>query len=192
MAIEILAAHVAHDARHDLESFFWVLLCVVLRYTRNTSWPKDSLYGSVFGQQTERDSIAHKKLFLGEDMNWEISGAKPLTALVSQFKELVEFQNPPKRGPAAQPLTYETVLALLNEAIARPDWPQNDRALVLKMPSATSGGSQSASGSRCGAKRDAPDEPDPLPLPAHKRAHAHRPPTADSSDAEDSDDDLVA
>ena len=196
MAIEILATHVAHDVRHDLESFFWLLLWVVLRYTCNTSWPKYTLYGSVFGQQTERDSVAHKRLFLEDDMNWEIKGNKPLTTLVSRFKGLVEFQYPSKHGPTAQPLTYEKVLALFDEAVASPDWPQNDCALVFKMPSkpmpsATPEGSQLASGSRGGEKRDAPDEPDPLSIPVRKRAHVHRPLTDNSSDAEDSDDNLV-
>ena len=190
MAVEILATHVAHDVRHDLESFFWLLLWVVLRYTRTTSWPKYRLYGEVFGAQTERDNLAHKKCFLDEDMNWEVEGNKPLTTLVSKFKELVELQNPPKRGPPAQPLTYEKVMTLFDEAIASPDWPQNDHALAFKMPSrpapsATQGGSQSASGSRGGEKRDAPDEPDPLLLPVHKRAHLYRNPADDAGDAED-------
>ncbi|KAI0733683.1 hypothetical protein C8Q72DRAFT_966962 [Fomitopsis betulina] len=39
MAIEILKTNVTHDVRHDLESFFWLLLWAVLRYTTTTCDP---------------------------------------------------------------------------------------------------------------------------------------------------------
>ncbi|EPS97657.1 hypothetical protein FOMPIDRAFT_1149766 [Fomitopsis schrenkii] len=192
MAIEILKTHVAHDVRHDLESFFWLLLWVVLRYTRTTCWPPLELYGDVFGAQTDRESAIHKTYFLGDGMTWEVIGNKPLTTLVRKFKDLVFLQNPLAGASNPQPailLTYERVLDLFDEALANPDWPQDDRALPFKMPSKTEPsasrvGSQAVTGSRGGEKREAPDEPDPLSLPAHKRAHVYRPPADDLDDAD--------
>ena len=76
---------------------------------------------------------------------------------------------------------------LFDEALARADWPQDDYALPFKMPSQTAPSTTQAdsqeAGSRGGEKRrEAPDEPDPLSLPAHKRMHIYRPPADDSSD----------
>lgn len=189
MAIEILRTHVAHNVRHDLESFFWLLLWVVLRYTRTTSWPEYRLYGEVFGAHTERESAANKALFLDEEINWEVKDNKPLTTLVSKFKDLVDLQRTRKWLPS-QPLTFEKVLALFDEALSSPGWPQNDHAMSFKMPSKTApsitqGASQAATGSRGGEKRrEAPGEPDPLSLPAHKRAHIYRRPVRNLNNAD--------
>ena len=60
MAIEILRTYVAHDFSHDLESFFWLLLWVVLRYTKTTCWPAYRQYLATFGGQTEEQSAQAK------------------------------------------------------------------------------------------------------------------------------------
>ena len=183
MAIEILSTYVAHDVRHDLESFFWLLLWIVLRYTKTTCWPPYEEYISVFGGQTEKQSAIGKVAFLVDTMEWEVVDNKPLTMLVRRFKDLCKSATP-YAMPAQVPLTYESVVALFDEALARPDWPQNDHALPFKMPPKTlptEGESQAAMGSRGGQKRPEP-EPDPLSLPAHKRVHIYRPPPDDALD----------
>ena len=185
MAIEILLTYVAHDVRHDLESFFWLLLWVVLRYTKTTCWPPYKQYISVFGGQTEEENANGKIAFLWNPMNWEVVDNKPLTMLVRKFKDLCESAKPNANlKPAQVPLAYESVVALFDEALASPGWPQNDHALPFKMPSKTlptEGESQAAMGSRGGPKRPEP-EPDPLSLPAHKRVHIYRPPPDDALD----------
>lgn len=117
-----------------------------------------------------------KTHFLRTKMKWEVVRNKPLTTLVRKFKDMVFLQNPPDGGPDPQPaipLTYEKVLDLFDKALADPDWPQNDRALSLKITSKTEPSvSQVLTGSRGG---EAPDHPDPLSLPAHKRVHIYRP-----------------
>ena len=185
MAIEILDTHVAHDVRHDLESFFWLLLWVVLRYTATTCDPPKEPYVSIFGAQTDSNSAWMKTSFLFRDMDWEVRDNKPLTTLVQKYKRLcyMSMRRPSAESDSGQavPLTYEAVLALFDEAIIASDWPQDDRALPFKMPqatdtSATQGGSR-ASNSRGGAKRrEAPIEEDPLSLPPHKQAHVYRRP----------------
>ena len=183
MAIDILKTHVTHDVRHDLESFFWLLLWVVLRYTATTCLPPNDLYVSVFGAQTDRMSAYSKAGFLADEMDWEVKDNKPLTTLIKKYKLKCHksVQTPPESQDEGEPLTYESVLALFDEALARPDWPQGDHALPFKMPSATvtsatQGGSQ-AGNSRGGEKRrEAPGDEDPLSLPPHKRAHVYRRP----------------
>ena len=190
MAIEILRTYVAHDFSHDLESFFWLLLWVVLRYTKTTCWPAYRQYLATFGGQTEEQSASDKMFFLMRPMRWEVVGNAPLTELVSKFKTLCYRALPDHEIPEKKivPLTYETVMALFDDSLDRADWPQNDHALPFKMPSKTPapsvGGSQPATGagSRGGGKRrEVPDEPDPLSLPPHKRAHIYTAPADDLS-----------
>ena len=158
MAIEILETHVAHDVRHDLESFFWLLLWVVLRYTITTCHPPYEIYVTIFGAQTDSISAAIKTNFLLKDMEWEVKDNKPLTTLIRKYKQLcfMSTKRPSEPEGRVVPLTYEAVLELFDEALADPDWPQDDHALPFKMPtatvtSATQGGSQ-AGNSRGGEK----------------------------------------
>ena len=195
MAIEILTTYVAHDFSHDLESFFWLLLWVVLRYTKTTCWPAYRQYLATFGGQTEEQSAKDKMFFLMRPMEWEVVGNAPLTELVRNFKMLCSYKALPDYmfpEKKAVPLTYESVMALFDDSLARADWPQNDHALPFKMPSKTPapsvGGSQPATGagSRGGGKRrEVSDESDPLSLPPHKRAHIWRAPADDSSSEQD-------
>ncbi|KAI0730061.1 hypothetical protein C8Q72DRAFT_776846 [Fomitopsis betulina] len=194
MAIEILATYVAHDVRHDLESFFWLLLWVVLRYTQTTCWPPNAVYTRVFAHYTEETSAMGKRYFLSMPMEWEVVGNAPLTTLVRKFKALcaramaqydLDTGALKNQGVA---LTYESVMALFDEALVSPEWPQGDRALPFKMPSKTATasqlGSQAVTDSR-GEKRQAVDEPDPLSLPAHKRMHYYRRPDGPASDGDE-------
>ncbi|EPS95934.1 hypothetical protein FOMPIDRAFT_1103409, partial [Fomitopsis schrenkii] len=130
-AIEILITYAAHDVRHDLESFFWLLLWVVLRYTQTTCWSPNRTYRSVFGEEVEEESAKDKIFFLVESIDWEVVGNKPLATLFLKFKDLCEMAMPYTK-PTPIPLTYESVLTLFHEALASMAWPQNDRALPFK------------------------------------------------------------
>ncbi|EPS93536.1 hypothetical protein FOMPIDRAFT_1055896 [Fomitopsis schrenkii] len=83
------------------------------------------------------------------------------------------------------PLTYESAMALFDEALANPNWPQDDSAPPLKVlpetaTTASQVENQVVTGSRCGEKRrEALDHPNPLSLPAHKRTHVYRPPAGE-------------
>ena len=70
MAAEVLATYVAHDARHDLESAIWLLLCMVLRHTLQVrptdqgEFERYELYLRCFDATTESDSFDKKNSFL--------------------------------------------------------------------------------------------------------------------------------
>ena len=139
-------------------------------------------------------SAMAKKFFLAQHMEWEVASNAPLTELVRNFKRLCYKALPDYMCPEKKvvPLTYESVMALFDDSLARTDWPQNDHAIPFKMPSGTPapsvGESQSATGagSRGGRKRkEIPDEPDPLSLPPHKRPHLYRAPADDLSGERD-------
>ena len=139
-----------------------------------------------------------KRFFLAQHMEWEVASNAPLTELVRNFKRLCYKALPDYMCPEKKvvPLTYESVMALFDDSLARADWPQNDHALPFKMPSKTPapsvGGSQPATGagSRGGGKRR--DHPDPLSLPPHKRFHVYRPPADDLDNEEDDEQESTA
>ncbi|EPS95933.1 hypothetical protein FOMPIDRAFT_7878, partial [Fomitopsis schrenkii] len=130
MAIDILEADATHDVRHDLESFFWLLLWVVLRYTATTCFPPNEPYETVFGAHTDNLSACVKYNFLRREMYWEVKGNKPLTTLIRKYKQLCYFSLRRPLEPGGEiPLTHDAILDLFNEALADPGWPHDDHAL---------------------------------------------------------------
>ncbi|KAJ7439811.1 hypothetical protein B0H11DRAFT_555038 [Mycena galericulata] len=181
MAIAIIKNTTTHDAHHDLESFYWLLIWMILRHTRHTD-PNGRLgCSSVFdppGTVTK--------------LGW-IQGATPIAesalfTLAEQLRAGTIDQNPTKRitkrrppgnnaaatarttTNAVDPLTYEFVLYSFLEAIESEDWPTpDDPALKFVVPSledllkeTLEKQTHRASGS--GIKRRRQPEDDPLPV----------------------------
>ncbi|KAH9930115.1 uncharacterized protein B0H18DRAFT_1209607 [Fomitopsis serialis] len=186
MAVEILETYLAHDVRHDLESFFWLLLWIVLRHTNHTSYPTYySVYLKVFAAQDGADSAARKRQFLQTRMAFEVKDNKPLMNLIRDFKRLCRHSIPlagddPSTSTTV-PLTYESVLAVFDTALADPSWPTNDAALPFKLPRNVNGsqpGQDDSEGSQDKKRaRDADDmehieeeEDDDDPFKMHQRA----------------------
>ncbi|KAI0729233.1 hypothetical protein C8Q72DRAFT_993433 [Fomitopsis betulina] len=177
MAIEVLRTCVAHEVHHDLESFFWLLIWVVFRHTAHSQSSDCELFLTLFGPQTAAGSAAAKYLFLAhldQDHEWSVPGNKPLNTLIAKFKVLVADQNPVRGGTdprAPVYLTYESVLAIFNEALADSSWPTDDKALPFSLPKSMN---SSQSENKNTAKRvwDDADLDDPFatpPEPAPKR-----------------------
>ncbi|TFY58394.1 hypothetical protein EVJ58_g6444 [Rhodofomes roseus] len=194
MAIEVLHTYVAHDIRHDLESVFWLLLCMVLRHTRHTCYPAYQLYIFIFGASTEYESAMHKRGFLTGPMDWEVEGNKPLTTLIRKYRYLCRLNMPDDEPAKVIPLTYESVLGLFDEALADASWPKNDRALPFKIPrdgNDSSAGSQTSRGKKRAREEEARTddvvtEGDPSRLPQHvsKRATVRSPLSIDTGSPE--------
>ncbi|KAI0327074.1 hypothetical protein GY45DRAFT_1428709 [Cubamyces sp. BRFM 1775] len=115
-----------HDICHDLESYYWVLLWVVLRHTNHTA---GITCADLFPFGDDR-TAAEKKYNWGHKMRRSLTVVNnpPLTKLLEDFKMLIYFSLQEKMaGPV--PLTYEAVLRVFDEAIARDDWPSDDKAI---------------------------------------------------------------
>ncbi|KAJ7623555.1 hypothetical protein FB45DRAFT_1005940 [Roridomyces roridus] len=164
MAIEIIknsdgvARHpVLHGPHHDLESFFWLLVWMVLRHT-----------------DLNKDPLACSKLFdrLGHQMKYTYVGEtipidntnRPLYALLERYREAVKIQNlpPPSKpdndaeelfGPAPTSsntteapipgnLKYEDILGILKAVLVQSKlpWPENDKAQDFVLPSTRKAG----------------------------------------------------
>ncbi|KAI0668000.1 hypothetical protein C8Q78DRAFT_309560 [Trametes maxima] len=138
MAIELLdiEEEASHDVQHDLESFYWVLIWIVLRHTAHTHPHGRLACDNVFKFGSDIDSQAHKQNFVMQKNPVRVSDNAPLTSLLRKLTKLVS-RTPGYAGrilddPA--PLTYDTVLPLFEEAINSTGWPENDAALPFAPP----------------------------------------------------------
>ncbi|KAI0350426.1 hypothetical protein OH77DRAFT_1413071 [Trametes cingulata] len=131
IALELIdPAQVAalHEPHHDLESFYWVLIYILLRHTaHNHADPKPCDVVFPFGNDYQ--AATGKRGFLHES-SLIITGNAPLTDMLEALNELVVEANRRRRpGRSRKPLTYDEVLAIFDEALLRNDWPENDKAI---------------------------------------------------------------
>jgi len=131
---------VIHGVHHDLESFFWLLIWVVLRHTHHTH-PKGNLAcGSLFGFQKEDTARGRKMawlMFVQNDMG--VRDNVPFTHLLSRLADIVTDSLKWRRRPDPSPLTYRPILEAFDEALDMEGWPTNDPALTFTVPETSSG-----------------------------------------------------
>ncbi|KAF7298387.1 Pkinase-fungal domain-containing protein [Mycena kentingensis (nom. inval.)] len=149
MAMELLDAAkdtiVQHGAHHDLESEYWLLVWMILRYTAHGHAFGEHALHAVFKEADTKFSWINKKA--------PLTLSVPLTAVLDEFRLQVGAQNPragadsapiprlarpgkeappsapvPALAPQPVPLTHDTVLDLLYSAVWAKDWPTQDRA----------------------------------------------------------------
>ncbi|KAI0668010.1 hypothetical protein C8Q78DRAFT_1147398 [Trametes maxima] len=144
MALELLDMEedALHDVQHDLESFYWVLIWIVLRHTAHTHPQGRLACDTVFKLGSDTTSRAMKRDFVMQKKPVCVFDNAPFTTLLMKFKKLVS-RTPYISGrflddPA--PLTYDTVLPLFEEAINSTGWPENDAALPFAPPMVTTSG----------------------------------------------------
>ncbi|KAL7279491.1 hypothetical protein ACG7TL_007334 [Trametes sanguinea] len=143
MAYGLLLTHikrVIHDAHHDLESIYWILIWVVLRHTDCSMGTKkpSQLSASLFVYGDDTASYSAKRTFVEEVAmaSLTVHGNEPLTRLISAFSDLVTQEHGAtvallmgKKAPDDHSgrLSYEAALGVLDRALA-PDirWPVDD------------------------------------------------------------------
>ncbi|KAI0365542.1 hypothetical protein BV20DRAFT_733239 [Pilatotrama ljubarskyi] len=140
MAIQLLEASynssdVCHSARHDLESFYWVLLWVVMRHTAFAKVDPSACGDTfTFGDDAVGATSAKiARLFRYKTLKIPKNG--PLTALLAALSVHVYRANRVEIDDARQvPLTYATMLSVFNDALVRTDWPTGDMAISYNLP----------------------------------------------------------
>ncbi|KAI0644499.1 hypothetical protein C8Q79DRAFT_912773 [Trametes meyenii] len=127
MAYEILSTPgIIHNTHHDLESFYWVLLWVVVRHTDHGDTRGQKLCDRIFKYGDDEESANAKNDWLGK-ATFNIPNNAPLTYLLTELTALVQENLPTTRRNAKQtPLTYEAFLSVFDIALAMPGWPTND------------------------------------------------------------------
>ncbi|KAI0769578.1 hypothetical protein BD413DRAFT_74849 [Trametes elegans] len=116
---------VNHDAHHDLESYYWVLLWIVLRHTRHNHPKGREACAKVFPYSDDTDAVYAKSGFLSRTRpTFQVDNNEPLTQLLLRFGSLVkESEDKHVR------LTYDAVLSIFDDVLAMPNWPENDRSI---------------------------------------------------------------
>ncbi|PIL28141.1 hypothetical protein GSI_09792 [Ganoderma sinense ZZ0214-1] len=125
MAIDLLGRNtrpVIHAIRHDLESFYWALLWVVIRHIDCRATSIDGLTrqetcAHVFKQDDGSIArMAKSDWMMNDAQGLEILHNPPFTFLMTKFSELVKEKS----------LTYDNVLSLFDAALAAGPWPEVD------------------------------------------------------------------
>ncbi|KAH9929333.1 uncharacterized protein B0H18DRAFT_207349 [Fomitopsis serialis] len=125
-AVDLLrkTADVLHCVHHDLESFYWVILWIVVCHTDHEHPDGAVLCSTVF--PTENEIIAKcAKIAWLSDGEITIRGNKPLTDLITDLSILVETSRKRKNRPV-DPLTHEASIRVLDDALKAKGWPEAD------------------------------------------------------------------
>ena len=131
MAIDIVRrTDAVHLPEHDLESFFWVLVWIVLQHTDHDDSEGDKACGHLFVDDNDRRSYWAKLGWLADDdMCLGVRDNAPLTRLLQRFKDLIRHRY--NLNAPAVPLTHDTVLTIIDEALAMEGWPTDDKARTV-------------------------------------------------------------
>ncbi|KAI9001494.1 hypothetical protein BD414DRAFT_35729 [Trametes punicea] len=127
MSYEILVhPNSIHDAHHDLESFYWVLIWVFVRHTDHGDFRGSKLCDTIFNYGSDDDSASAKRDWL-ERAVFDVAGNRPLTYLLTELTALVLENIPTSRRNAVRTLlTYDAMLDVFDKALDMPYWPEND------------------------------------------------------------------
>ncbi|EJF59157.1 hypothetical protein DICSQDRAFT_172310 [Dichomitus squalens LYAD-421 SS1] len=136
MAIQLLGDEGdIHGLHHDLQSFYWVILWVVLRHTDHTHPKGDEACPHIF-DPGERASLAAKYSWLSGRLRKDlrVRDNVPLTVLLKEFGDLCVQ----KLLSDDQPLDYDEVLAIFDKVLDsdgyRNLWPAKDAPKAYKLP----------------------------------------------------------
>ncbi|CCM03307.1 uncharacterized protein FIBRA_05435 [Fibroporia radiculosa] len=131
MAYEILRESVVHEPRHDLESFYWVLLWLVLRHTDHDHEDGKKAWKTIFHHDDLWAMAVAKGCWLCDHAGIKVANNAPLTMLLDVFGKLCR-RSIRYMDSEFVPLTYDAVLAAFQRALDMPEWPENDAAIPLK------------------------------------------------------------
>ncbi|TFY68459.1 hypothetical protein EVJ58_g1001 [Rhodofomes roseus] len=117
LACELLArtGPVIHRAHHDLESFYWVILWIVLRHTDHDHPEGAAACEKIFDAETEHNACCSKTFWL-TDEEVAIRNNAPLTALLNDLTDLVHATRK-RRGHPTCTLTQEAFIRVLDDAL---------------------------------------------------------------------------
>ncbi|PCH37069.1 hypothetical protein WOLCODRAFT_52880, partial [Wolfiporia cocos MD-104 SS10] len=132
MAMELIDADpendVPHQAHHDLESFFWLLVWVVLRHMNHDHKEGKGAFADIFGAITPKqvkkmkESLFYKKMFTVKDN-------APLSYLLKRLRSMVFKAYVEDIAQTPVPLTYDAMLKAFDEVLWMEGWPEDDAAI---------------------------------------------------------------
>ncbi|EED82236.1 predicted protein [Postia placenta Mad-698-R] len=138
LALELLnlapGQSVTHSVHHDMESFYWLLIWIVLRHTEHTHFKVNGACHEVFRSGDEASAAHAKQAFIVSDRPIEVKGNKPLSHLLSTLWHLMTQTVKSAINPRPARLTHAEMLRAFKEALDMDGWPENDTAIPFKPP----------------------------------------------------------
>ncbi|RPD69924.1 hypothetical protein L226DRAFT_493623, partial [Lentinus tigrinus ALCF2SS1-7] len=126
MAVQLLdCLALVYGVHHDLESYYWVLLWVLLRHARHDHPDGDRACSTLFKYVSDTEAGNAKRAWLDKPTTLGIKGNRPLTRLLKDLHVLVNA-NLVKTTSKCVPLTHDSMLEVFNKALERNDWPTDD------------------------------------------------------------------
>ncbi|KAJ7100260.1 hypothetical protein B0H15DRAFT_927750 [Mycena belliarum] len=141
LAIELMEEPtVRHEAHHDLESFYWLFLWCIFRYTAHTHYKGPHACRTVFGPSYslyKRGTLWQRPIPISKALHL------PLFHLASGLAVAVATQNAPepsKYQPTQErkPIEYADFINIFREELDLPGWQKDDAALVYSSPPSVS------------------------------------------------------
>ena len=126
MAVDVLM-HKLHEGKHDLESFYWLLIWTLLHHADHDRGP--SACSKLFDVEDRELAAAQKEHWL-QHSDPQIMGNEPLTQLLEQLRVLFRKQLTDKDTTSVD-VKYNTLLAAFDEALSQSDWPENDGCIAF-------------------------------------------------------------
>ncbi|KAI0750140.1 hypothetical protein C8Q80DRAFT_674703 [Daedaleopsis nitida] len=123
MAIEILLLRVVHGVHHDLESFYWVLLWVVLRHTEHNL--DATIAQNIFVFKNDDSAAQAKRGWLYDKAaKFDIPNNPALSQLMRDLG-VITCRGTPIPFVTPVLLKYDAILAIIDAALEK-DWPEID------------------------------------------------------------------
>ena len=134
MAMEVIfSTGITHEVRHDLESFFWLLVWMLLRHTSHEHESGRHAVRELFGSDNKAMSTAIKRLWICTENMLTIAGNQPLNYLLEEFRILCQ-NNESRKSRPADPTSHDKVLKIFDDALAMAGWPTDDAAMPYDRP----------------------------------------------------------
>lgn len=124
-AVETSTYEVMCEARHDLESVYWLLLFLMPPHLCRHGGYRNERFTSVFAA-IDWVQLAMMKFGWPQDPYPPaiVPSNLALSDLLEDLREALEFNSPAYRRPV-QHITYAQILAVLEKALYNEDWPQD-------------------------------------------------------------------
>ncbi|TFY57945.1 hypothetical protein EVJ58_g6715 [Rhodofomes roseus] len=133
MAVQVLRGKITHEVRHDLESFYWLLIFIVLRHTAHNHPAKNKAFGELFSYDSASRCAGAKIQWLIESSPpVVVPGNDPLSDLLEDLRELF-VANFASKQASLRRVTHKEVLDVFNNALAK-TWPLDDAAVPWVSP----------------------------------------------------------
>lgn len=133
MAIEVLAG-LPHERKHDLESFYWLLIWIVLRHTNHSL--DVSACTALFDRPSVALALEGKRIWIEYGPSFSVHENEPLSTLLNNLRLAFLRQQEHPFYDSIE-VVYEKVIELMNTALDLPGWPENDSSIPFVLTSQT-------------------------------------------------------